>query len=71
MDTKQYIHAYGDTQAEVVAIKAGTTLVYFKQLASGFRKPSPTLAKELEQASGGILKKYCLRPDIFDAPQAA
>jgi DNA-binding transcriptional regulator YdaS (Cro superfamily) len=65
MDASKFLRTYGDEDGGQVAIAAGTTLVYLKQIATGFRNPSPRLAKRLEEASGGRMTRDCLRPDIF------
>lgn len=65
MDAKDFLEKYGREKAEQVAVDAGTKFVYFQQIASGFRKPSPQLTLRLVEASGGRLKKKALRPDVY------
>lgn len=55
MNAKAYLDKYGKDGAEKVAIKAGTKLSYFTQIAAGIRRPSVELAKRLVKASAGEL----------------
>ncbi|CAK0755569.1 hypothetical protein CCP4SC76_2660008 [Gammaproteobacteria bacterium] len=61
MDISSYLKA----NAKKLAESSGTRPVYLRQIASGFRKPSAALAWRLECASGGVISRYDLRPDIF------
>jgi DNA-binding transcriptional regulator YdaS (Cro superfamily) len=61
----QYLQGSTHEQREFLAKKAKTKVVYLKQLASGFRKASPSLAKRIEQATCGRVTRQELRPDIF------
>lgn len=65
MDAKVFYESFGAEESERVAIEAGTTLDYFKQIMYGNRFPSHQLAKRLEEASEGRITRYSLRPDIF------
>lgn len=38
---------------------------YMSLLIHGKRKPSATLAKKIEKATQGLIKREVLRPDIF------
>lgn len=66
MDAYTYIEKHGKPAAEALAAKAGTKYIYFYQIATGHRKPSPSLAKALVEASGGELTLTDLRPDIYE-----
>ncbi len=65
MNAAEFIRVYGLDEAEKVSKAAGTKLVYFRQIATKFRTPSPRLAKKLEKASKGRLSRQSLRPDIW------
>lgn len=65
MDAKTFYELFGAEEAERVAVQAGTTLDYFRQIMYGNRNPSHKLTKRLEAESGGRLTRYGLRPDIF------
>jgi DNA-binding transcriptional regulator YdaS (Cro superfamily) len=43
----------------------GITPTWMSLLLSGRRKPSPALAIKLEVATGGLVTRQELRPDIF------
>lgn len=51
MNAKQFIDLKGKEAAEAVAIQAGTTIEYLRQIALGHRRPSVALAKRLVAAS--------------------
>jgi DNA-binding transcriptional regulator YdaS (Cro superfamily) len=38
---------------------------------TGRKAITPERAKQIEDATGGLVKRHELRPDIFDAPAAA
>ena len=65
MDIPQFVKACGWDELEPIAIEAGTTLQYLRQLACGDRKPSWELTRKLEVASQGRLSRQKLRPDIW------
>lgn len=65
MDAKSFYEAVGKDEVERVAIAAGTTLDYFRQIMYGNRLPSHRLVKDLEVASGYRMTRHDLRPDIF------
>jgi hypothetical protein len=52
MDAHEFLKVHGSPEAESVAIRAGTNLNYFRQLACGARRPSVDLALRLVEASG-------------------
>ena len=55
MDAREYLKSNGRAHCKLVAEQAGTTLAYFEQIAYGFRRPSVSLAKRLDEASKGAL----------------
>ncbi len=64
MNIATYLQQYGYRAAAVLAQRAGTRLIYLKQIAWGLRRPSAELALRMEHASGGLLAAYELRPDL-------
>ena len=65
MDAITFYKSNETRTIESVCERAGTNLAYFKQIAYGHRKPSPALARRLEQESEGAMTRRQLRPDIF------
>jgi hypothetical protein len=55
MNALEYLKARGEAETEALAIRAGTTLAYFKQIAYRHRRPSADLAKRLAAESAGTL----------------
>lgn len=53
------------------ATKLGRSRNYLAQIACGARKPSPLLAREIEEASGGQVTRAELLPDVFGPSRAA
>lgn len=51
----ELLKARGDAETEKLAISAGTTLAYFKQIAYRHRRPSAELAQRLAAESNGDL----------------
>lgn len=71
MDAKTFYQTTDMEAVEAVCQAAGTNLAYFRQIAYGHRKASPHLALKLEQASGGVMRRHDLRPDIYPMEVAA
>jgi len=67
MDAKQFLQTYPD-EAETVALRSGTTLIYLRMIGWGHKRPSPKLARSLELASNGRMTRTQLRPDIWEEP---
>ena len=65
MDMRTYLHSVTPDERLRLANELGTSVNYFFQIAGGHRKASFTLAKRLEKATNGVLRKESLRPDIF------
>ena len=42
--------------------------IYIQAIAGGKRKPSATLAINIEIVSGGLVRREVLRPDVFGVP---
>jgi len=69
MDARKFLDEFGKDEAGRVAKAAGSQYVYFTQIASKHRKPSPQLARRLVEASDGRLTLSELRPDIYPEAQ--
>lgn len=69
MDVRDYLKAHDGETVEGVAVKAGTSVAYLRQLSGKHRRPSPELAKKLVQASDGAMTLAKLRPDIWGEGQ--
>jgi len=65
MDMKTFLKTSDKSELILAAELSGTTVDYFRQIAGGHRKASPLLAKKIEESTGGLVKKECLRPDVF------
>lgn len=67
MKLLDYIRTDGRPNAaeKALAEAVGTNERYLWQIATGRRKASPALAKRIETATGGKVKKAELRPDIW------
>lgn len=48
-----------------IAKEAGTSEAYLYQLAYGYSRASPDMAKRLELATGGRTTRIEMRPDIY------
>jgi hypothetical protein len=55
MDALEYLKLHGEEHCDAVAKGAGTTLVYFKQIAYRHRLPSVKVARNLERETDGAL----------------
>jgi hypothetical protein len=60
MDAFEFLRVHGPKESERVAVRAGTTYAYFRQIAYGHRFPSRGLALALEHASDGRMTLYHL-----------
>lgn len=70
MDLKTYIADPGRKKA--LSLTSGAHPQWLWQVATGWRgkRASPILAVRIESATGGIVSRYELRPDVFgDAPK--
>jgi hypothetical protein len=77
MTALEFMRTRGDLETEALAIRAGTTLAYFKQIAYRHRRPSADLARKLAAESAGALDAAELvfvelkEPGERDVPQEA
>ncbi len=69
MDALTFLKTAGKSEAERVAIAAGSNYVYFSQIAYGHRRASPDLARKLVKESGGQMTLAKLRPDLWSETQ--
>jgi transcriptional regulator with XRE-family HTH domain len=63
-----YRTSHGVSQ-EALARLVGTTGATISRIESGVRSPSPTLSRSISRHTA--IPLYQLRPDLWDAPQAA
>ena len=66
MNLKEYISDSARRRKLLASIPISAG--YLRQLATGWqqRKPSPGLARMIERATHGKVKRHELRPDVFD-----
>lgn len=62
-----YMRDNGITQI-AMAEKLGVHQSLISQWIKGARPIAPKKAKAIEEATGGLVKRHELRPDIYDAP---
>lgn len=67
MNMKTYLARLNLEQKQALAVSLNTSVAYLSQIASGHRKASPSLAKKIEAETNGVVSKFSLRPDIYDA----
>ncbi|CDG54539.1 MULTISPECIES: hypothetical protein [Halomonadaceae] len=68
---RSYWKSLSVSQRESIALSAGTTAEYLRQVLVYERQPSADMAKRLEEATGGALTRRTLRPDLFADMQVA
>jgi DNA-binding transcriptional regulator YdaS (Cro superfamily) len=68
---KSFLSTHSETEVQDLAEKVGSKVVYFKQIASGFRRPSKILSMSIEMVSGGKFTAAELRPDLLSVEYAA
>lgn len=66
MNLKKYITSMSGDELEKFAGKAGTSVAYIRQLASGHRKAGLKSISGIVAASNGNVTANDLRPDMFD-----
>jgi hypothetical protein len=69
MTTRDYFYALNDEQQQAIADKLGITWDYLRKLMTRHRKPSPALARQLEEVTPYTAADW--RPDIFGPRHAA
>lgn len=65
MDMRQFLDTNTAEEIRRVADEAGTKVIYLRQIGCGAKRPSPVLARRIEQASLGSVPAAELRPDVF------
>ena len=66
MNLREYLrHERDPAKRQALAEAAGTTVSYFWQIAGGHTRCSAELAVELEKASGGMIQREDIRPELF------
>jgi hypothetical protein len=68
MDMRAYLNSITQAEREHLAEQCQTTVEYFWQLSGKHRRPSPALARRINQFSGGVVTLPELRPDIYGDP---
>lgn len=46
----------------------GVDYAFLHGVLKGVKQPGPALARQIEAATGGLIAKWELRPDIWDGP---
>lgn len=67
MDFRTYWRSLSPVQKKQFAANLRHNQTYLIQVGSGFRQPSPRLAKAINTATQGVVALHELRPDIWDA----
>lgn len=70
MDMRQFLDTHDRDAIAAVAEKAGTKVIYMRQIGCGAKRPSALLARRFETASKGALTAAELRPDVFGTEQS-
>lgn len=65
MNLKQYFDGKDYGSKAAMAKTLGISKTWMSQLISGRVQCSPALAKAFEEATGGLVKRADLRPDLF------
>ena len=63
MDLGAYVKTLSEPQRLALAAAAGTTWNQLRNMAFSGKACGPVLAAKMEQASGGIVRRWDLRPD--------
>jgi DNA-binding transcriptional regulator YdaS (Cro superfamily) len=66
MDLKTYLHNYSTQAALAARLKVTQGLVH--QWISGRTRITAERCLDIERATGGVVTRYELRPDVFDVP---
>ena len=70
MELKTYLTT-NRADVDRLAADSGTAAVYLRQIAYGHRQASPELTLAIAAATGGLVRPYDLRPDIYPDPDWA
>lgn len=66
MDLKTYLSSIPVPERKKFAKDLGTSAAYISQLCTGWRLPSPALAKRINVLTGGKVTLHELLPDVWD-----
>jgi transcriptional regulator with XRE-family HTH domain len=69
MDAKTFLEKHGRDKCVEVAMRAGTNIAYFSQIAHGHRRPSVELAHKLVGASQDMIAAQDERLDLLSLLQ--
>ncbi|MDC6407172.1 helix-turn-helix domain-containing protein [Xylella fastidiosa subsp. multiplex] len=65
---RTYLTTLSPTEQAHYARKANTTIGYLRKALCKGQRFDGALARRLDEASGGRVSRYDLRPDVFGAP---
>lgn len=66
MDALHFLLTHSREEIEAVCRRANTNRAYLSHIAYGHRHPSWDMCQRLECASGSVMTRAELRPDIFE-----
>ena len=67
MKLKTYYQALSAQDKQALAKAIGTSDTYLRHLVEGRRMAGRKFWKKFEVATGGLITRYDLRPDIFES----
>lgn len=70
VDTKQYWKSLPAPEKQRIADECGSTVNYIRHIFHGRKPAGWDLSKKIEAATGGVVPRSALRPDIFDESAA-
>lgn len=65
MTLREWLQINSKEERNRVAMNAGTTVPYLYKLAGGHGKAGWAICSKIEQATGGLVSRHDLRPDIY------
>lgn len=69
MKLRDYLASLNAPQKAAFFERLGRHPIYIQSIAAGSRKASPALARDIETASRRRVRRWELRPDVWDAPK--
>jgi len=70
MDMRTYWRSLSAAAKDEMARTLNCNRDYLAQIACGFRKGSPQMARQIESYTNGTVSKHELRPDVFEPADA-
>lgn len=70
MDLKDYLDLLDQSKIQALEKRLGRHRYYLRRIGSKLRRPSPTVAWQIEKFTDGKVRRWELRPDIWDAPES-